>query len=195
MRGERPLIHMTPTARLFTAIDSAEICQRRNLRILRRRRRPHLPPCHYLLVSFSTFKISFQVRKRPRMTMGQSALAQRRRLTAQLAVIAAALALAGLSLVTTARWQDNRAVDDGRVQTQAVDAAERLGNILEGALDTARVRAEGLATTTTMRAAIEAEAAAARDMARAEGFRLTPSPRETIELFQLRARRPPLSLM
>src|SRR3954468_8648963 len=128
------------------------------------------------MFSFSRFKSEYEVRKRARMTMGAPGLSQRRRHTAQLAVIAAALALAGLSLVTTARWQDNRAVDDGRVQTQAVDAAERLGNILEGALDTARVRAEGLATTTTMRAAIEAEAAAARDMARAEGFRLTPSP-------------------
>ncbi|MCU1278723.1 MAG: hypothetical protein JWM53_2269, partial [bacterium] len=113
--------------------------------------------------------------------------------TARLAVTAAALALAGLTLAAWARWSASTAVDGTRAE--AAVAAERLGGVLSTAIATARWRAEGLAAMPAVRAAIERDLATVRDLARAEGFVLTPAAHETVEIFQVARHKRPLSLM
>ncbi|MGZ3405734.1 MAG: hypothetical protein ACXVAN_04770, partial [Polyangia bacterium] len=58
--------------------------------------------------------------------------------TAKLAVTAAALALAGLTLAALARWSAAGVVDGARAEASAM--AERLGGLLSTAIATARVR-------------------------------------------------------
>ncbi|MDB4966451.1 MAG: masK16 [Myxococcales bacterium] len=113
--------------------------------------------------------------------------------TAGLAVGAAALALCGVSLAAWARWSASHVVDSAR--TDAAALADRVAGLLQTAVATARLRAEELAETPTVRGAVETDAAAVREMARAEGFVFTPGAHETIELFQLRRGHAPLSLM
>ncbi|MGZ3426766.1 MAG: hypothetical protein ACXVCV_08970, partial [Polyangia bacterium] len=113
--------------------------------------------------------------------------------TAKLAVTAAALALAGLTLAALARWSAAGVVDGARAEASAM--AERLGGLLSTAIATARVRAEGLAAMPTVRGAIETDVATVRDMARAEGFVFTPSAHETVEIFQVMPHKRPLSLL
>lgn len=117
----------------------------------------------------------------------------RNRRTASLAVIAAALTLAGVVLAAAARWSAARVVDGARAEAAA--AAERLGAVTSTALSTARLRAEGLAAMPTVRGAVETDVATVRDMARAEGFVFVPAARETIEIFQVAPHRRPLSLL
>lgn len=113
--------------------------------------------------------------------------------TAALAVTAAALALAGLSLAAWARWSAGGLVDGTR--SEAATVADRVGALVSTAIATARVRAEGLAAMPTVRAAIETDVATVRDMARAEGFVFTPAAHEVIEIFQIAPHRRPLSLL
>ena len=113
--------------------------------------------------------------------------------SAKLAVAAAALALAGISLAAWARWSAAGVVDGARGEASAV--ADRLGALVSTAISTARVRGEGLAAMPTVRAAIETDVATVRDMARAEGFVFTPAPHEVIEIFQVAPHKRPLSLL
>src|SRR5712671_4106502 len=113
--------------------------------------------------------------------------------TAGLAVVAAALGLCGVSLAAWARWSAAHVIDSARRDTTAL--ADRVGGLLQTAVSAARLRAEGLAAMTTVRAAIETDPTAAGDLQRAEGFVLTPGARETIELYRVAGRHTPLSLM
>jgi hypothetical protein len=122
----------------------------------------------------------------------RSHLAQHSR-TAKLAVTAAGLALAGLTLAALARWSATGVVDSARAEASVT--AERLGSLLSTAIATGRLRAEGLAAMPTVRAAIETDVATVRDMARAEGFVFTPAAHETVEIFQVPPHKRPLSLL
>ena len=113
--------------------------------------------------------------------------------TARLAVVAAALALSGFLLAAWARGSATYTVDGARAETEA--AAQRLGSLLSTAIVTARARAEGLAATPLVRAAIETDVATVRDMARTQGFVLTPAAHEVVEIYQVTPHRRPLSLL
>lgn len=63
--------------------------------------------------------------------------------------------------------------------------AEKLSAALENALRSGSGRAEGVATTPMLRAAIETDAATLKDMAGAD-FLFKPKPDETLEVFQVR---------
>ncbi len=63
--------------------------------------------------------------------------------------------------------------------------AQRLASALENGFRTAQLRAEGIATTPMLRAAVETDAATLKDMAGAD-FLFTPKPDEILEVFQLR---------
>src|SRR5437763_1410367 len=76
------------------------------------------------------------------MSDGGLALTRANR-TAGLAVVAAALALCGVSLAAWARWSATHAVEGARRDTAAL--ADRVGGLLQTAVSTARLRAEGLA--------------------------------------------------
>lgn len=113
--------------------------------------------------------------------------------TALLAVVAAALALGGLSLAAWARWSAHHLVEDTRAD--AASAAEQLAGILQTAVSTARLRASAIAGTPSVRAAVETDSATVRDMARAQAFVFQPAAGETIELFQVQRGQRPTSLL
>jgi hypothetical protein len=113
--------------------------------------------------------------------------------TADLAVLAAALALVGVTLAAWARWSAARAAEEARVE--AVTTAERLEGLLHSALATARLRVEELAALPTMRAAVVSDVATVRDMARAPSLAFAPSAHETIEVFQVPSGHRPVSLI
>jgi hypothetical protein len=112
---------------------------------------------------------------------------------AKLAIIAAALALSGLTLAAWARWSAAGVVAGARGETTV--AAQRLGQLLSAAIATARLRAEGLAAMPMVRAAVETDVATVRDLTRAEGFVFTPAAHEVIEIFQVAPHKRPLSLL
>ena len=64
--------------------------------------------------------------------------------------------------------------------------AQKIAAALENALHAGTGRAEGVATTPMLRAAIETDAATLKDMAGAD-FLFNPKPNETLEVFQVRA--------
>lgn len=117
----------------------------------------------------------------------------RHRRTARLAVAAAALALGGVVLAAWARFSALHAADSAAAEATA--EATRLGELLQTAVTTTRMRAAGLAALPAVRAAIETDVATVRDMAGAEGFGFKPGPGETIELFQVPHAVRPVSLL
>lgn len=113
--------------------------------------------------------------------------------TFALGAVAAVLATAGVALLAFGRGAATRAVESQRTASQGI--AAQLGTLLQTSLSTARLRAQALATTPSVRAAVQTDAATVHDMAQTQGFVFQPSGAETIELFQWQAGRPPLSLL
>jgi hypothetical protein len=73
-----------------------------------------------------------------------------------------------------------------RADTTALDGdAEKLAGLLEAEARAAHLRADAVATTPMLRAAIETDAATLRDMAGSD-FVFSPQPSEVLEVFQLR---------
>lgn len=117
----------------------------------------------------------------------------RRSRTADYAVLAAALALAGVTLAAWARWTAARAAD--AAQEEAAATAERLGELVRNALAAARMRVDALAATPVVRAAVDSDPVVARDLARDEHFVFSAGPHETIELYQVPKGHWPVSLL
>jgi len=72
--------------------------------------------------------------------------------------------------------------------------ADKLASLLDGEAKAAHLRASGIAQTPMLRAAIETDAATLKDMVGSD-FILTPKPGEVLEVYQLRDKQPPSSLL
>src|SRR5262249_12027571 len=73
--------------------------------------------------------------------------------------------------------------DDNTAAALQADA-DKIGSVLQGAGHAAPLRAEGVASTPMLRAAIETDAATLKDMA-GNDFLFTPNKGEVLEIFQL----------
>ena len=100
------------------------------------------------------------------------------------AVLAGAFAVA-----VTVADQMIAAAGDRAVATALVADAERISSVFEAAARSAHMRADGIATTPMLRAAIEADMATLRDLANSDMV-FTAGPGETLEVFQFRANKP-----
>jgi serine/threonine-protein kinase len=119
----------------------------------------------------------------PARTAAESPLrrsASRRRL--RLGWLAAAIVVAAAGVALTFVDTKPQAVATSSVALAPI--AEKLGGTIDTAATGLHLRAEGLATSPILRAAIVTDAATVRDMAKSD-FLLTPKPNETIEIFQL----------
>jgi serine/threonine protein kinase len=100
------------------------------------------------------------------------------------AVLAGAFAIA----VTVADQMIASAGDRATAAALVADA-ERISSVFEAAARSAHMRADGIATTPMLRAAIETDAATLRDLANTEMV-FTAEAGETLEVFQFRSNKP-----
>jgi len=109
-------------------------------------------------------------------------------------ILAIVIAAAGAGAFYLDTQQRAKAIDLKELRAPLEADAEKIGSLLDQAANAAHLRADGIATTPMLRAAIETDAATLKDMAGSD-FIFTPAKGERLELFQVREGVPPRSLL
>jgi serine/threonine-protein kinase len=113
---------------------------------------------------------------------------------APIALIVLGLAAAGGGLGLMLGVPPEREVSGTTSQAQIDTSANQLALAFEAAANANQLRAEGLAMTPMLRAAVETDSATFQDMIKGGDFTITPRPRETVEIFQRKSATPALML-